>query len=167
MFVWFGRAASVINAIGMCTFFVMMLLILAEVVLRYFFGSTIPGTIETVQLLQVVGVGLCLAWTQRQKANIAVDLFVDKLPAAPRTAMAVLNNLVAMGIIAVMAYGVYKVSSTTGAMRETTDTLRLPLYPFRWLLAFGFALLALQLLVDTINALRGAPGRSNHEEVQP
>lgn len=152
------------NLVGMYMVFVLMLLISAEVVMRYFFGSAIPGSIEMVQLTQIMMVGLCVAYTQRQKANVNVDLFTNMLPHRGQHLLALINSVIAAVVLGLMAYGIYKLSSTPGAMREVTDTLRIPLYPFRWVLAFGFAVLTLQLIADSINNFRLLVSNGDSEE---
>jgi len=134
-------------------FFLIMALISAAVVARYFFFTAIPGSIEMVQLLQVIAVGLCLGYAQRMRANVRVDLFVGMLPLRARAALEVLNSALAAAVFLCVTYGIYKIASTTGAMRETTDTHGLPLYPFKWLLSAGFGILSLQLIADFLRAI--------------
>ena len=133
--------------------FLMMLMIAAAVVARYSFFTAIPGSIEIVQLLQVIAVGLCLGYAQRKRANVRVDLFVGMLPVRARAGLEIFTSLLAAIVFLGVTYGIYKIASTTGAMRETTDTHGWPLYPFKWLLSAGFGILTLQLVADLIRAI--------------
>lgn len=156
------RISYGLNAIGIWMIFLMMLMICTAVIARYFFRTSIPGSIESVQLMQVIAVGLGLGYAQREKANINVDLFVTKLPQRWQHLIGAFNAVAATLVFAFVSYGIFKISSTKGAMRETTDTLGLPLYPFKWLLAAGFAILALQIVTDLLRELsalrKGAAG---------
>jgi len=149
----FEKLSSGINEVGTWMFFLMMLVIAATVVARYFFGTAIPGSIEIVQMMQVIGVGLCAAYAQRQGANVNVDLFVNMAPTRTRNVLHVITTLLSLGTVALLTYGVFKISSTTGAMRETTDTLRLPLYPVKWLLGAGFAFVTAQLVAELFQSI--------------
>ncbi|CAH1655182.1 putative TRAP transporter small permease [Hyphomicrobiales bacterium] len=149
-----ARLSGFCSFVGMYMIFCMMFLISGEVLFRYFLGRSIPGTIEVTQFLQVVAVGLGVSYTQRRGANISDDFFVDMLPNRWQIVIRGFHYLVAAVICGIMAYAIFKLSSTRGAMREYTDTLRIPLYPFRFLLAGGFALLAIQLIIDAFHPAR-------------
>lgn len=144
----FDRFTHAINLIGNIAFFLIMVLVVIHVVMRYIFASSVPGFIELVSFLQVIGVGLGLAYTQRHRANVNVELFLMPLPATVRAALECVLNLVAAGLFALMTYGIFKLASSPGSMREISDALAIPLYPLRWLLGAGFGLLSLQLLFD-------------------
>lgn len=150
----FDRITHAINAVGNAMFFVIMVIVTINVVLRYVFNTALLGYIEIVQFLQVIAVGLGLAYAQRRKANIHVDMLINILPKRVQKLLEVLTSLVALFVFGVMTFAIYKVSSTSGAMREISDTLELPLYIFRWLLAAGFGLLTLQLLLDFFASAR-------------
>lgn len=141
------------NEIGAWMFFVIMLLITVEVIARYFFRSSVPGVIEMVQIMQVLGVGLCAAYAQRNRANVNVDLLINMASIRTRNVVNVLTAFLSLVIFALMTYAIFRISSTPGAMRETTDTLRIPLYPIKWVLGLGFGLVTLQLLAQFLSAI--------------
>jgi len=147
------KLSSWINEVGTWMFFLMMLMIAATVVARYFFGTAIHGSIEIVQMMQVIGVGLCAAYAQREGANVNVDLFVEMAPTKIRNVLHVVTTLLSLITVALLSYGIFKISSTVGAMRETTDTLRLPLYPVKWLLGAGFAFVTAQLVAELFQSI--------------
>ncbi|MCB1474403.1 MAG: TRAP transporter small permease [Rhodobiaceae bacterium] len=149
----FDRLTHAINLVGNLAFFLIMIMVMVHVVMRYVFASAVPGFVELVSFLQVIGVGLGLAYAQREHANVNVEFFLAPLPARAKAVLAIIVSLVSSILFALMTYGIIKLASTTGAMREVSDALGLPLYPFRWLMGAGFGLLSLQLLIEAFRAM--------------
>jgi TRAP-type C4-dicarboxylate transport system permease small subunit len=133
----------------------MMLLITADVILR-FFGMPIPGTYEIVGFLGTVIVSFALPYTSVQKGHIAVDFLMVRMPWIVRVVVNAVNALVASVFFALVSWQSVEYASSLQRSGEVSATLQMPTYPFVWGVAAGTAMLSAVLLVELIRQLKGA-----------
>ncbi len=129
-----------------------MLIIVANVISRRIFVP-IPGTVEIVEMSGAVLLALAVAYTAIMKGHIMVGVLVERLP--PRIQAAI--DIVVSGIALVFSFVLARETFIfAGRMMErgyTTGHLRLPIAPSIYLVAFGFAMLALVLFRDLLKAV--------------
>ena len=138
-----------VNSIGVTILILMMLLTVADVIMRYFFNKPIDGSLEITEYLMAVVVGFALAYTGVKKGHIVVDVLIAKF--SPRT-QAVINSityllsLITFAIItwrtAVYAAGFQKVGTHS-------SVLAIPTFPFVYIVAIGSGIFCLVLLYNT------------------
>ncbi|MFY9397860.1 MAG: TRAP transporter small permease [Desulfomonilia bacterium] len=133
----------------------MMLLITADVILR-FFGMPIPGTYEIVGFLGTVIVSFALPYTSVQKGHIAVDFLMVRMPWIVRVVVNAINALVAAVFFALVSWQSVEYASSLQRSGEVSATLQMPTYPFVWGVAAGTAMLSAVLFVELIRQLKGA-----------
>lgn len=133
----------------------MMLLITADVILR-FFGRPIPGTYEVVGFLGTVIVSFALPYTSVHKGHIAVDFLMVRMPWIVRVVINALNALVASVFFALVSWQSIEYASSLQRSGEVSATLQMPTYPFVWGVAAGTAMLSAVLFVELVRQLKGA-----------
>ncbi|MEW6667178.1 MAG: TRAP transporter large permease subunit [Thermodesulfobacteriota bacterium] len=141
------------DTIGQGILALMVLLITADVVLRYAFNRPIKGSYEVVELMLVVIVYLGLAFVQIKKAHISVNMVTDKL--SPR-AVSILESatyLLCLGIFVLITWQCAVKAEVLRSDGTTSDLLLIPNYPFMWVVVFGSALLGLVFLKDLLKAV--------------
>lgn len=148
-----------LGAVGMVS---SMFLGTADVVGTQFLGTPVPGALEVTESTMVLIVFGALAFAQMQRAHIRVEILYGY--AGPRTKafMDAVTHLVALVFFALLAWQGYGEALYGWEIREATlGYIRFPLYPARWLLVLGTALLLLRLALDLISDLarmwRGEP----------
>ncbi|HOO72756.1 MAG TPA: TRAP transporter small permease [Spirochaetota bacterium] len=146
--------ANKANSIAAIAVVVMMVLTVADVILR-FFRMPIPGTYETVGLLGAVVISFSLGYTSIEKGHIAVDFLVERLPEGARLAISVANNLIAAVLFAVVSWQSMVYALGLKEAGEVSLTLQLHTYPFVMGIAIGCALLSLVLTGEFFLAIRG------------
>lgn len=147
------RFSKWLSIAGMAVFMVMVFLTFIDVFLRYWFGSSISGTVEMTELMMVVVVFSAIACTQWQKSHVVMDILTAQLTEPNRTLLGVMTSLWSFVTIAFCAYTTALYAASTASV---TLTLRIPLSPFIYLASFGFSLLALALLHDLLELLSRA-----------
>ncbi len=131
----------------------MMFLTTADVALRWFLGKPIPGTLEVSEYMLVVFAVLCLAFVHESGSNVRVTVFETLFPRWFQALAAVVSNLLALSIIALLTWQAWNMGIDEMRFRTVSDSLKIPVYPFKFLLAFGAALLCLQLLRSLVSAV--------------
>ncbi len=145
-----------IGGAGMLT---SMFLGAGDVVGTQFFGWPIPGAKEITESTMVLIVFGALAYAQLRKSHIRVELVYTHMPARARAVMDVVADAAAIGFFSLLLWQCTIEAMLSWRIGEAADGLiRFPLYPARWILVAGTALLIIQLVLDLSRDLRRAGG---------
>lgn len=134
----------------------MMLQVTLDVLLKHFFNAPVPMTLEMVASYYMVAlIFLPLGDVTRRTEHLEVELFTQKLPARILAWFKLFGCVFGLAYVAVMFnQGVDKAlkATTRGEVWETA-TLDLQVWPARWLLPIGCALMFVWLLLQAIDHL--------------
>lgn len=151
-------------AVGCLATLLMMLHVSADIAARQLTSWRVPATLETVTYVYMVLIAfLPLAMVQAKRQQIVVELFTELLP--PRV-LALLDGVV--GVVGCVFIAGVTWFSAKLAWNQTliweaapSMTAPVPIWPVRWMLVLGWALLALHLAVQTAAYLaQAATGRA-------
>jgi TRAP-type C4-dicarboxylate transport system permease small subunit len=132
----------------------LMLLTVGDVVLRYFFNAPILGSFELTEFILVVIVFFAIPWATAQKANVRVDLFVDRLPSKVRTVFNIVACFLSVFVTALFAWYTVPQAIYIWRLYSVSDMLDIPAYPFYFMVAFGFFLLFFVLVANLIEFIK-------------
>ena len=125
---------------------IMMIHVAADVFGRLVLRAPIDGTIEWVAGYYMVAVAFFpLAYVSRGEGHITIELFTSKLPARVRAALDCMAATLTFLYIGMMAWqtGIEAIEQTEGRETwETADDL-ITIWPSRWLLPIGCAMMAI------------------------
>ncbi|MEM8852469.1 MAG: TRAP transporter small permease [Pseudomonadota bacterium] len=162
---WVERFHVALGSLSGIATIVMIALVVPDVILRKFFATTIPGASETNILLLVLMIYLGLAGAQARGAHFRVTILTDRLPDGARRALEVVMLSAAVAGLSLLAVLTTQSAMTSISRGETSfGVIAFPLWPGRVAVAVGLWLLCLQLVLDVIRALVGAPRRTSREE---
>jgi TRAP-type C4-dicarboxylate transport system permease small subunit len=152
---WIAHACGLLGTIFLAG---LMLMTVADVVLRYFFNAPILGSFEITEYLLVVIVFFALPWAALKRVNVRVDLIVGKFTPKRRAKFDAVTCAFSMIVTGFFAW--YTVPQTIYVYRLYTvsDMLEIPSWPFYFMVAFGFFLLFLVLIETFIDFLKKAVG---------
>ncbi len=139
---WFIRA-------GCAVLFITMLVAVANMALRPL-GLPITGSFELMGLGCAITAALGLAMAQAEKSHIAVDILFRCFPPVLRKILSTTGNIVCTALFSAAAWRLFQTGLTQLNTGEVSETLRIPFYPVIWVVALGFAALALRLMVEAI-----------------
>lgn len=137
--------------------FALMVLTTADVVGRYFFNAPILGVFEITEFMMVCIVFFSMAPTQAQKGHVAVDILVSLFSKRLQNVFEFLNYFLSMGILTLVTWKSIARGFEVMGTGEFSGTLRIPVYPFVFMLALGCAALCVEFLKDLSGKLRGDP----------
>lgn len=130
----------------------MWFLTCSDIVLRYF-GHPIFGSFEIVQFLLALIIGFAVAYTQRSKGHIAIEILVSRFPQRTQAIIDSVNYIFTIGVVSVIIWQCVKLGVHMWKVNQLSMTLRLPLFPVLWAIALAFALFLLVVLADLADAL--------------
>ena len=131
----------------------MMLMTMADVLLRKFSNLSILGTVELTELMMIIVVFSSLAECQVGDGHIKVDLVLKRFSPKVQSIFDVFTQFVCFALFSMMSLAIWQHANRMKEWGEVTIDLALPLYPFIYVAVIGCALLALVLLIKALVAL--------------
>ena len=131
-----------------------MCFITVNVIMRYGFNFPIRGIGEVVEVMMVLLIFFALAYAAARGGNIAVTLVISRLPQRARVVFGIITCFLSVGVVGLISW-----RSIRGGIRmmlywgEETAVWGIPIFPFRFALAFGITLLCLKLIADFVRSL--------------
>jgi len=136
-----------------------------EVIFRYFFNKPILGTVEISSYLLVIFCFMGIAFTQSQRGHINIELVTLRLPEGMQRMLRIITLILSLTTFMIITWQMADAFWKSWEMQEVRwGALPLPVWPVKFMIAFGSLSLCLQLLLDIVDEIRNnttLPGRSN------
>ena len=157
--------ASVLSVLSTVIVAAMMLLVVADVVMR-FFHMPITGAMEITQMM-MVGMILGFAKSCLGRDNLKVDFVADMLPKKVQYVLDVATSIICIGVCVLLMWRTFDNAIYT--LQNKLVYLTLPMVPkwlFVLLLAFGFAggIVGFLLRIHKLNEEKKSGGGPSEEE---
>lgn len=130
----------------------------ANVVLRLT-GGQFVGAYELVGFAGAVVIAAALGQTQQSKDHVPVDIITRRFPAGLNRAIDVFKYLLKMAFAVIVAWKMAQYAVHVARVGEVSETLKIIYYPFIFLVAAGFAVLACTVLLDLVRSLMPVPAQ--------
>ncbi len=124
-----------------------MVLVVGNIILRLF-GYPIAGTYEWVGFLATMTIGLALAYCAVLNGHIAITFFIERLPSGTRAVIELITGVIVFCFLALVSWQMGSYARSMVISGEVALTTRVPFYPFIYLLALGFLVFCLVILVQ-------------------
>jgi len=132
----------------------LMMVATTNVVLRMV-HAPYRGAYEIVSFLGAVVIAFALGYTEKRKGNIVVDILTEKFPKRLQRVLEGANCIISGAFFSLVAWQTYEYGLKIMESGELSETLKVVFHPFVFAVSFGFAVLALTLLVDLAGLLFG------------
>jgi TRAP-type C4-dicarboxylate transport system permease small subunit len=130
------------------------LFITFDVVTRSVFGFTSKATIEVTGYMLAGGIAWGLAHTLARRAHIRVDVWVNRLPLALRSALHLVSLLLLGGFAAFCAWAGYSLVDESALFdAHDNSALRIPLVVPQGIWTFGILTFCLMIVVLALESL--------------
>ena len=129
----------------------MMILTVADMVLRVF-GHPLAGTYEIIGWLAAAAMALALGYTQAHRGHVAISLVVDRLAPRTRGVIAFLTNAISLLLFAAVAWQVARYGDVLRESGSLSETLKVIVYPWVFIVALGAGGITLALIVDVLRS---------------
>lgn len=134
-------------------------LVVANILGRVLLNRPILGTYEMVGFLTAAVVGLALARCALENSHIAISFLTDKLPPSWQRFIELAVDLPAMFFLFFAAYNLFAYGLRLESSGVVSSTIRLPFYPFIYLVAAGFFMLACTVLLSLLKQVSGGEAK--------
>jgi TRAP-type C4-dicarboxylate transport system permease small subunit len=147
-------ASSALAGLGGAALVFLMMLTMADVVLRLF-GRPIVGTYELVAMSAAVAIGAALPMTSWMRGHIYVDAFLTRLPRPARAAFNLVTRAMVFVLFGVIGWNLVKYAIDLARSGEVSPTLRLPFWPIVLGVAAGCFVQCVVVVGEVARILRG------------
>lgn len=144
-----GCVSRLLAGAGSIALFAIMAMTAADVLNRALRGTSIPGVIESSEVMLVFGAFLGLAYAQRAKTHVSTNILIERLPARLATVFRVLGLVILAAFVGWAAYlsGLRALDSfRTGEARF--GLIEIVQWPARAAIALGFGALTAEVVRD-------------------
>lgn len=132
---------------------VMMLLIVIDVLLRYFLNRPLKGVFELIEFMVAIVVCLGMAYTGVQKGHVAVELVVSRFSPRVQALIDSFNYLVSTILFLLISWKSVVYAKVLWVSGLTSAILYVPVYPFVFVLGLCSGLLGLVFLLHFIDSI--------------
>jgi len=143
----FKRICSWMNGLAGVVLFFMLMLTVADVVLRMF-GTAILGTYELVAVSGAIVVGFAVPQTTWGKGHVAVDFLIEDRSPAVKNAFFITTRIMGIILFALLSFFLYRKGIHLYKTGEVSLTLHIPYFPASFGLAFCFFIECFALISD-------------------
>ena len=144
-----------INYVGAFFLFIMMLLVVVHVAGRYFLDRPVPGAVELIKFMMTYVVFLGFGYCAVKRANVSVDLFVQRLPERLQAVIDAATCLLSIGVITLITWQGMVQAKNLFDSGHVSGVLNIPYYPFMIVLIVGYAVFNVVLVAHFFDYLRG------------
>lgn len=152
---------NILAYLGGVFILLMMLQIVADVAGREFLGFAIDGTLEIVSFYYMVAVTFFpLAYVSHHEGHITVELFTRGLRRRRMAGLEAIVGIVCLAFVLLLVRESWVAaieSFESGEMWETSDDL-ITIWPSRFALPIGVALMGVYMIFRIVNDIRTAMG---------
>ena len=145
--------SNILVHISMGMLLVMMLLGFADVMGRYLLNRPITGTLEIFEILLPGIVVFSLAYAQRAKAHIAVDIFYARFPSPVRKIVGLAINIWAILFFAIVAWRSTLIAILHWHTGRKISNLEVPIYAVDLFVPVGAMAICLVLISELLRSL--------------
>ena len=139
----FGAASIVV---------ILMAMVVADIFGRKVLNNPVPMSYEVGAFMLVFIVFMGMAYSQRQKAHIRVEILTLRLAPKPRAIMDLFAYTLGIAIYGAIFYETFKWSYHSFEIGEyVAGLINIPKWPSQFAMVFGALLISLQFLSDWIN----------------
>lgn len=134
--------------------FVMIMAVgVTNIFLRAVFSRPLPGTVELIGMFSAIGISAALAYSAYNNGQIAVTIFLNKLPRHWRNNIDVFINLISLVFWGTAVFFVLRGAQSAAGNNLITASLRIPIYPIMCAVAVGLVLLCMVFLTKIVRRL--------------
>ena len=137
--------------IGCAAVFIVMFIMVIDIIMSLVSNSRILGNYELTELGMILLIFFGIAYTQTQKGHVRVDMFIGFLPKKARSIVDGIVTLITAAVVGLMTYAAFIQAGVYASSGTTSSVLHITYAPFGYVMAVGFFLYAIVLIVDAID----------------
>lgn len=148
------RISETFAFLGGMVIVIMMIMITIDAIGRKF-GLPVPGGLEFSEAMMVAIVYLSLMAVQRHRENVFVSIATNRLSRRATALLDVVTAILALALFAIFTWIALEKALDAYSIREyRVAAITVPIWPFRFIIPFGLALLCIEMVATVARAWR-------------
>lgn len=152
---WLERVLRLLAYAGGLVLFGLMVLVIYEINMRYFYGRPFRGGYEMTELAMALIVAFGLPYTAIKRGHVSMDILARWLDLPAMRWLNVLVQATGAVLLAYVAWRSYLHAMNGFRFNDMTNMMRIPKYPFQLSVAVSLGLFSLVLFLDAAKTLAG------------
>ena len=148
------RISKILSYIGAAALTFMMLLTVADVILRAG-GRPILGTYEIVAFSLAIVIGFTIPQVSLDRGHVFMEIVLDKVSKRSKAILNTFTRLLCLILFAVVGYNLFLVGNELVTSGEVSSTLKLPFYPIAYGVGVCCFIECFVFIFDIIREWRG------------
>jgi len=154
MFGILRRVSKVLNIIGGTALTFMMLLTVADVIMRAG-GHSILGTYELVSLLLAIVIGFTVPQVSLDRGHVYMEIVLERLSVRGKAIMNTFTRLLCIFLFFIIGYNLFMIGNEFHSSGEISSTLRIPFYPISYGVGICCFVECFVFILDIVKIWRG------------
>ncbi len=148
-----GSVVEKMSWIAMVAIVLCMALVVSDVAKRVIIGIPVRGTFELVEL--IAGVILCMGigYVTFVRGHVAVGILVDRFQPRVQAIFTLVTSIIALGSSLWLTRAMVRMALRNMERGEITGVLKIPTYPFNFVMALALSVMCVVLVRDLIKAV--------------
>ena len=142
-----------IHYIGMVFALMMMMLTTVHAVGRYLFGLPVPGLVELSSYMMVTMIFLTAPYTALRKGHISIGVIVDSLSKRTQAIIDIFIYLLCLAVSVIAAWQTFIRGFYIMGEKQVSTILSIPNAPFIFIVAIGWSMFSVAILIHIINSI--------------
>lgn len=148
--------ASICLYAGMALIFAMTLLVVVHVFGRYVFREPVPGQVELCVYLMTSAVFLMAGYTQLEKGHVIIDVVIGRFSKRTQAICDSVAYVMYLGVAILVCWQSVVFGNYIMHSGQISTILQIPQFPVYYIVAFGWGLFSLAILMDLVHFLHTA-----------
>ena len=148
-----ANVTKILGYIGSAALSFMMLLTVADVIMRAF-GHPIIGTFEIVGLSLALVVGFTIPKVSYEKGHVFMEVVLDALSEKNKSLLNTLTRIICLILFIMIGYKLFGVGAEFRASGEVSPTIQIPFYPMAYGVGVCCFIQCLVFINDIVNIWR-------------
>ena len=150
------KIAAITDRLAGVCFFSVMVLVLANIIMRNLFKLPIKGAVELVGLLIATGLGFALANCEMTDFNVGMDILTVKFSLRMQKVVAAVVYFISLSFWALVVWRLFIYASKSMANGWVSPTASIPMYPFIFILGLNVFCLCMVLTYKLVCTVKDA-----------
>jgi TRAP-type C4-dicarboxylate transport system permease small subunit len=151
---WVEKLARFLTVVAGCSLVALMLLTVADVVLRIF-GRPILGAYEAVSFMGVLLFGCSLPFSSWSRQQIFVDFFINKFSRRVQSVFYLATRTIVIALFFWIGWNLFIYAAALQRGSEVSAALLMPFHPFAYILGVCCFVECLVLCCDIVKIAGG------------
>ena len=146
-----SKVSKAVAQLGVLCTVLMMLMIVADVLMRFLFNEPILGSVELASYMLSVIAFTTIPLVESEERHIVIPVFFDHFPRRVRLAIYTFVSLLGICTLAFIAWSSFDLAAEYARRGKITSILSIPVYPFVYLSAVCLTLYAVIMVFNLVN----------------